>query len=183
MKRILILIVLFACQANAEIYKSINAAGEVVYTDTPTQGAEKLKMPALPTYTPPPVPTSSFTPVQSTEKAEFYNSFLIVSPANEETIRNNLGILNIEAQLTPALQGRLKHRVQYFLNGEPYGTPIGKTSLTISNLDRGDYTLSASVVDADGTVLISTGDVVVYMKRHSVLQNPPKPIHLPAGKP
>jgi hypothetical protein len=85
--------------------------------------------------------------------------------------------------LTPALQGRLKHRVQYFLNGEPYGTPIGKTSLTISNLDRGDYTLSASVVDADGTVLISTGDVVVYMKRHSVLQNPPKPIHLPAGKP
>ena len=73
-----------------------------------------------------------------------------MSPANEETVRNNLGILNIEAQLTPALQGRLKHRVQYFLNGEPYGTPIGKTSLTISNLDRGEYTLSASVVDADG---------------------------------
>ena len=63
------MIVLFACQAHAEIYKSINAAGEVVYTDTPTQGAEKLKMPALPTYTPPPVPTSSFTPVQSTEKS------------------------------------------------------------------------------------------------------------------
>jgi hypothetical protein len=65
MKRILILIVLFACQANAEIYKSINAAGEVVYTDTPTQGAEKLKMPALPTYTPPPVQPSETTSASS----------------------------------------------------------------------------------------------------------------------
>lgn len=182
MKRILILIVLFACQANAEIYKSINAAGEVVYTDTPTQGAERVKMPALPTYTPPPVPASSFTPVQAPEQADFYKSFVIVSPANEETIRNNLGILNIEAQLTPALQGRLKHRVQYFLNGEPYGTPIGKTSLTISNLERGDYTLSATVVDAAGEAQISTGNVVLYMKRHSILQNPPKPPPPPSAK-
>ena len=174
MKRILILLVLFACQANAEIYKSINADGEVVYTDTPTQGAEKLTMPALPTYTPPPAPASSFTPVQAPENADFYKTFVIVSPANEETIRNNLGILNIEAQLTPALQVRQKHRVQFFLNGEPYGTPIGKTSLTISNLDRGDYTLSATVVDADGEALISTGDIVLYMKRHSIL-NPPNP--------
>lgn len=177
------MLALFACQANAEIYKSINAAGEVVYTDTPTQGAEKLKMPALPTYTPPPLPTSSYAPVQATEKAAFYKSFVIVSPANEETIRNNLGILNIEAQLTPALQDKLKHRVQYYLNGKPYGTPIGKTSLTISNLDRGDYTLSATVVDADGTALISTGDIVLYIKRHSILQNPPKPTPLPAAKP
>jgi len=185
MKRILILLVLFACQANAEIYKSINADGEVVYSDTATQGAERVQMPALPTYTPPRIPTSNSTPVQAPQKADFYKSFVLVSPANEETIRNNLGILNVETNLTPALQGRLKHRVQFFLNGEPYGTPVGKTSLTISNLDRGDYTLSASVVDADGKVLISTGDVVLYMKRHSVLNPPnaPTATQLPAGKP
>jgi hypothetical protein len=73
--------------------------------------------------------------------------------------------------------------VQFFLNGEPYGTPLGKTNLTISNLDRGEYTLSAAVVDADGNSLISTGNNVVHMKRHSILQNPPKPSPLPAGKP
>jgi len=180
MKRILILLALFACQANAEIYKSINADGEVVYSDTATQGAERVKMPALPTYTPPPAATAGFTPVQQVrEKTDYYKSFVLVSPANEETIRNNLGILNIEAKLTPALQVRLKHRVQFFLNGEPYGAPVGKTSLTISNLDRGDYTLSAAVVDADGKTLISTGDVVLYMKRHSIL-NPP---NLPAANP
>jgi len=183
MKRILILLVLFACQAHAEIYKSINADGEVVYSDTATQGAETVKMPALPTYTPPPAP--SFTPVrQIQQKTDFYKSFVIVSPANEETIRNNLGILNIDAKLVPALQVGLKHRVQFFLNGEPYGKPVGKTSLTVSNLDRGDYTLSAAVVDAGGKVLISTGDVVLYMKRHSILNPPnPKPAQLPAAKP
>ncbi len=183
MKRILILLVLIACQANAEIYKSTNANGEVVYSDTPSQGSEKVKMPALPTYTPPPMPPPGVSQDQAQEKTDFYKSFEIVSPANEETIRNNLGVLNIEAQLTPALQVRMNHRVQFFLNGEPYGTPVGKTSLTISNLDRGDYNLSATVVDADGKALISTGNVVLYMKRHSILHNPPTPAHLPAGKP
>jgi hypothetical protein len=182
MKRILIILVLLAFQAHAEVYKSINADGEVVYSDTPTQGAERLKMPALPTYTPPPVATPGFTPVQTPEKNDFYETFAFVSPVNEETVRNNLGILNIELKLTPALQSRLKHRVQFILNGEPYGAPIGKTSLTISNLDRGEYTLSAAVVDAEGAALIKTDDVVVHMKRHSILQNPPKPTQLPSAK-
>jgi Domain of unknown function (DUF4124) len=183
MKRVLILLVLFACQANAEIYKSVNADGDVVFSDTPTQGSERVKMPPLPTYTPPPLPPPSFTPAQTPEQADFYKTFDIVSPANEETVRNNLGILNVEASLTPGLQVRQKHRVQFFLNGEPYGAPVGKTSLTISNLDRGEYTLSASVVDADGNALITTGQIVLFMKRNSILQNPPKATQLPAGKP
>jgi len=184
MKRILIILVLLACQAHAEVYKSINADGDVVYSDTPTQGAERLKMPALPTYTPPPVAAPSFTPKPAPEKSDYYKSFAFVSPTNEETIRNNLGILNIQVSLSPALLGRLRHRVQFFLNGEPYGTPVGNTSLTISNLDRGEYTLSATVVDTDGNTLISTGDIVVYMKRHSILNPPfpPPPGGQPSGK-
>jgi hypothetical protein len=186
MKRILIILVLLAFQAHAEVYKSINADGEVVYSDTPTQGAERLTMPALPTYTPPPVAAPGFTPKQAPEKSDYYKSFAFVSPANEETVRNNLGILNIEVALTPALQGRLRHRVQFFLNDEPYGTPVGNTSLTISNLDRGEYTLSAAVVDTEGNTLISTGDIVVYMKRHSILNppnaKPPVPTPLPSRK-
>jgi hypothetical protein len=184
MKRILILLVLVACQANAEIYKSINADGEVVYSDTPSKGAETVKMPALPTYTPPPVPASSYSPAQTQEKKDYYKTFAFISPVNEETVRNNLGILNIEAKLTPVLQGRLGHRVQFYLNGEPYGEPVGKTSLTISNLDRGEYTLSAAVVDSSGAAQITTDDVVVYMKRHSILNPPnaPSASQLPANK-
>jgi hypothetical protein len=184
MKRILILLVLVACQANAEIYKSINADGEVVYSDTPSKGAETVKMPALPTYTPPPVPASSYSPAQTEEKKDYYKTFAFISPVNEETVRNNLGILNIEAKLTPVLQGRLGHRVQFYLNGEPYGEPVGKTSLTISNLDRGEYTLSAAVVDSAGAAQITTDDVVVYMKRHSILNPPnaPSASQLPANK-
>jgi hypothetical protein len=184
MKRILILLFLFACQAHAEIYKSINADGEVVYSDTPTKGAEKVKMPALPTYTPPPLPASSYSPAETQEKKDFYETFAFVSPVNDETVRNNLGILNIEAKLTPALQGRLGHRVQFYLNGEPYGKPVGKTSMTISNLDRGEYTLSAAVLDSGGTALITTADVVVHMKRHSILNPPnaPPPTQLPANR-
>jgi hypothetical protein len=187
MKRILILLVLLACQAHADIYKSINSDGEVVYSDTATKGAEKLKMQPLPTYTPPALPAPAIKAGQTQEKKDFYQTFVIVSPENEETIRNNLGILNIEARLDPVLQARRNHRVQFFLNGKPYGAPVGKTNLTISNLDRGEYTLSATVVDAEGNALISTGDVVLFMKRHSILNppkpTPPKPTPLPSAKP
>ena len=172
MKLILILLALLTFQVNAAIYKTINADGEVVYSDTETQGAEKVEMPALPTFTPPPLPATRVAPPRVPEKKPVYEQFEIVSPVNEETIRNNLGVLNIETRLTPALQTRQNHRVQFYLNGEPYGTPVGKTNLTISNLDRGTYNLSAAVVDADGNTLIETGDVVLFMKRHSIL-NPP----------
>ena len=44
-----ILLLIIAATTHAEVYKSVNADGEVVYSDRPTQGAERVKMPPLPT--------------------------------------------------------------------------------------------------------------------------------------
>ena len=41
------LLVLLATTAQAEVYKSINADGEVIYSDIPSQGAKPVQMPAL----------------------------------------------------------------------------------------------------------------------------------------
>jgi len=183
MKKFLLILVLFSCPALAEVYKSVTADGEVVYTDKPVQGAERLSMPPLPTYAPPPLPTRSYVPAAtpSQEKPQVYKSLEFVTPVNDETVRNNLGVLNIELKLSPPLLSRRGHRVQFFLNGEPYGPAQGRTSLTISNLDRGEYRLSAAVVDANGETVISAGEITVHMKRHSILQNAPKATPLPSG--
>ena len=163
-----ILLLIIAVTARAEVYKSINADGEVVYSDRPAQGAERVKMPALPSYTPRPVRTPGRS-APALEQQLLYERFTITSPANDATIRNNLGTVEIATRLEPALLTSLGHRIQYYLNGMAHAALHDSTTLTLSNVDRGEQRLSASVVDAAGSVLISTAETTVFVKRASKL--------------
>ena len=163
-----ILLLIIAVTARAEVYKSINADGEVVYSDRPTQGAERVKMPALPSYTPRPLRTPGRS-APALEQQLQYERFSITRPANDATIRNNLGTVEIATRLVPALLTALGHRIQYYLDGVAHGALHDSTTLTLSNVERGEHRLSVSVVDATGTVLISTAETTVFVKRASKL--------------
>lgn len=167
MKYHLLLLVLLTGVAHAAVYKTVRD-GEVIYSDQPTPGAEKLKLPELPSYKPPPLPrsTSATRPVPSGGE---YDSMVILSPANDTTVRNNLGVIQVQVKLEPALKSRSKHRIQYYLDGQPHGPPIENSGITFSNIVRGEHTISAGVVDADGNELIRTEPVTVHVKRESKL--------------
>ena len=187
MKRLLIMLLL-AGSAHAEVYKSINADGEVVYSDIPTKGAEALKMPALPTYTPPPATPSVSSKKEPVEKV-VYEDFVFLKPADDATIRNNQGIINAELKLTPALRNKRNHRVQFYLDGEAYGEPGNSIRTTMSNIDRGEHTLTASVLDANGNTLISADPVIVHLHRQTINNpnhpnnpNRPRPTPLPSAR-
>jgi len=162
-----ILLLLVMAAAHAEVYKSVNADGEVVYSDRPSRGAERVIMPPLPSYTPPPSRTIERS--SSTLEQPHYESFALTSPASEATIRNNLGTVEITTVLTPALMTALGHGIQFNLDGVAYGAAIDSTTITLSNVNRGEHQLSASVVDAAGNVQIATGEVTVFVKRASKL--------------
>jgi len=187
MKRLLIMLLL-AGSAHAEVYKSINADGEVVYSDIPTKGAEALKMPALPTYTSPPVTPSVSSKKEPVEKV-VYEDFVFLKPEDDATIRNNQGIINAELKLTPALRSKRNHRVQFYLDGEAYGEPGSSIRTTMSSVDRGEHSLTASVLDADGNSLISADPVIVHLHRQTINNpnhpnnpNRPRPTPLPSAK-
>lgn len=163
---ILLLVVMAA--ARAEVYKSIDAHGEVVYSDQPSSGAERVKMPPLPSYTPqPPGTLDRFT--SPAVEQQPYASFIMTSPVSEATIRNNLGTIVIETLLTPALMTPLGHAIRFYIDGVAHGAPIDTTTLTLNDVDRGEHQLSASVVDATGKVLIATAATTVFVKRASKL--------------
>ena len=46
-----------------------------------------------------------------------------------------------------------------------------QTSQSLSNVDRGTHTVSARVVDSNGTTLIDAAPVVFHMQRVSVSNN------------
>ena len=167
MKWLPILLFVFAGSLHAAVYKHVNEKGEVVYSDTPAPGAEKMKLPELPTYTPPPVPLvrKQDAPVAS----DIYRSLEVIKPQNNSTIRNNLGVIELQLRIDPALKVREKHRIQFYLDNERYGPLVDKTSIMMSNIDRGEHTLSASVFDAAGAELARSASVTVNIKRESVL--------------
>jgi len=155
----------------AEIYKTINADGEVIYTDKPSPQGKKVKLPGLSTYAPPPEVTAKSIPrVRRSPPAgsDIYDEFSIQEPRNRTIIRNNLGIVDVTVALKPALKD--KHRIQYILDKELYGPAIAKTTIRISNLPRGRHTLSARLVDRKNNVLISTSAIVFNVRRQSVKQ-------------
>jgi len=168
MRVIWILLLIASATVRAEVYKSINADGEVVYSDQPTRDAERVKMPALPSYTPQPVRTPRPLTRPAVQQIH-YEHFALSNPANEATVRNNLGTVLLETVLTPALMSALGHSIQYYLDGVAHGAAIVSTTLTLTNVDRGRHRLSASVLDAAGNVLISTAETTVFVKRASKL--------------
>lgn len=167
MKHYLLLLALLPGFALADVYKTVRD-GEVIYSDQPAPGAEKIQLPELPSYRPPPLPrtTAAAGPAQ---QGGPYDSMAIMKPANDATIRNNLGIIQVQVRLEPALKSRSKHRIQYYLDGQPHGPPIENTGITFSNITRGEHTISAVVLDEKGSVLIRTESVTVHVKRESKL--------------
>jgi hypothetical protein len=168
MRMIVVLVLIASAAVHAEVYKSVNAEGEVVYSDQPGGGAERMKMPALPTYAPQPVRTLSRS-TRAADQQIHYENFTLSRPANEATIRNNLGTVVMETLLTPALMTASGHRIQYYLDGVAHGAAVDSATLTLTNVDRGQHQLSASVLDTAGNVLISTAETTVFVKRVSKL--------------
>ena len=177
MKRFPVLLMLLAASVQADVYKSVNKNGEIIYSDQPTPDSQRIKLPELPTYKAPPVPSFSSTQKTVPTVVNPYKSVKITEPENDATIRDNQGIVRVQVVLDPPLMTKPGHKIQFYLNGEPHGMPVGTTSISFSNLDRGTYTLSTSVVNTEGAVLMSSAPVVFHLHRESLL-NPNSPLHV-----
>ncbi|MEZ5541177.1 MAG: DUF4124 domain-containing protein [Pseudomonadota bacterium] len=177
MKYSLLLLALLAVSAQAEVYKSVNAEGQVIYSDVPSTGAERVQMPALPTYTPAPVPAApGMSPAAPPAAAAVYSALRMTQPEHDETIRSNAGIVNISVSLEPALQIEAGHRVQFYLDGKPQGKPVARLSTSFRNVDRGSHAISAAVLDDSGAELVTSTPVTVHLLRASI-QQPNNPLN------
>lgn len=177
MKYAVFLLALFVTSVQAEVYKSINADGEVIYSDVPSQGAQRVQMPELPTYSPAPLPVAPAAPqAPPPVAAPAYSNITVSKPDNDETIRSNAGILNVSVTLAPALQIEAGHRVQFFLDGKPLGKPIARSSTSFRNVDRGTHAITAAVIDDSGASLVTSAAVTVHLLRASI-QQPNNPLN------
>jgi len=152
--------------ADAQLYKGVDAKGNVVYSDKPFADAEK--------YTPPPISVMDVAKVRSDENkteekqptAFKYISFDIVSPVNNQTIRNEPDV-TVSLKINPGLNSDKKHSIWMLVNGKPVMKNTRSLSFKIGRLDRGANELQAQIRDESGKIVARTRTTVVFVHQTS----------------
>ncbi len=161
--------------ALGQIYRTTDADGNVIFTDTPPPGgaAEQVQLQqtnrAEPTRLPPPDAADQAEETTALE-ATPAQVVRITSPANEETIPMGGGNFSVTARVEPPLEKGQSLRLS--LDGTPTGKLQQSGFWDLVSVERGAHDLSVAVVDANGKVLTNSDPVRVYVMRPS-LNNPP----------
>lgn len=163
--------------AAADVYKSTDAQGNTSFSDSPSPNSEKIQVqPVQSIPSPPPVSVSeSSDPTNGeNENADITNYTIeITQPKNGDVLSTDLTSIDVSCSIDPSLNK--KDRIQFLLNGEPYGSLSTSTSISMTSpegrMSRGEYSVQALVVSAeDPTKVKGQSDVVtVYQRRHSIL--------------
>ena len=162
-------LVVAAGPAGAQIYKSTDADGNVVFTDKPPPDAPTERVDLQPTNTtPPPQNLPQAAPKESEDQPEAVAipQARITSPENETTIPMGGGNFSVSAQVEPRLDSSQGLRLT--MDGEPQGEPQASGYWDLTNVFRGGHDLVVEVVDTDGEVLSRSEPVRVYVMRPSV---------------
>jgi hypothetical protein len=162
MKRILLLLLIFACAtASAQVFRRTGPDGQVYFSDQPGPDAEQVDVTPAQAISLPPVPEQpdTETSVQQDDAASSYTGFTIVSPTSEQAVRANDGNVTVQLSLQPELiSGHIIVLKIDGEDGEAFNTGNGM-AVELSNLSRGQHTVEARVIDEKGSVLIQTGAV------------------------
>lgn len=160
--------VFIATSVCAAVYKTIDANGNVVYTDEPVGDAKPVDLPPLSTIPPPrPVqPASTGSAEEASTKN--YEEFGVVTPQQDATLRDNTGNVPVSIALKPSLNVAAGHRIQFYMDGQTQGEPVTSLKTLFENVDRGAHTVAAAVIDASGNELMRTDSVRFYLHRQSV---------------
>jgi len=175
MRSLLILVMLLAQVAVADVYKTVDKDGNIKYTDKPsTEKAEKLELREINTVPgAQPLPQSNSVDSYESQPAALNYQIAIMSPRSDVTIPVGQRDLAIAITLNPVLQQG--HLLVYFMNGELLEETT-MNNIIVKDVPRGTHTLVVEAIDADGRSLGTSPPVIVNVIRPVVKKTAqPKP--------
>jgi hypothetical protein len=160
---------LLALPASAQVFTYIDAQGNRVFTDQPRPGNAK-RVP-LATSNRMAVPDSA--PARSAKKPEqkplfHYDLLRILVPEPDATVRSTAGEIIVSITSEPGLQNG--HRYRLLLDGQPTAEPGISPVFPLTNIDRGTHQLSVEVLDEHGRTVERTANQPFHMQRMSLAQ-------------
>ncbi|HSR62537.1 MAG TPA: DUF4124 domain-containing protein [Gammaproteobacteria bacterium] len=171
----LLVMIFFMClPVSAEVYRSVDEDGNVIFSDQPSPGAEEIRIDKIQTIDAPSVKSRGTGSLSSDKKddSDEYTSVAIQSPGSGEAISANDGNITVSVSVAPKLKVRNGHQVVVYLDGNE-ATQGTSMQFNLENLNRGSHSLSAAVVDGKGNEKIRSAPISFTIHRHSVQHKPP----------
>jgi len=167
MRICLILLISFSClvtaSAQAEIYKTKDKSGRVVYTDQPAANDTKAKIVELPAINQlPSVNPTAVVPPEQAPAEEINYHLEIISPAPDTRLEAGDRNLSVTISANQLLQP--EHFFVYFLNGKKI-QESKDLSITIVEPPRGENKLHVEVMDKYGKSFGQSDPVTVFVFR------------------
>jgi hypothetical protein len=161
------LLIGFSVQA-AVIYKWVDADGVVHYSDQASPGAEKIvtagaSSPASGRNT---VGATPRTPQESEQSRINYVEFSITSPAPEQSFFGE-DVIPVHLNLIPSL--RPNQAITWQLSGKQLDSPPEALSFALPRLDRGSYTLTATITDEQTGETQKSNSVTFFVRQPTTL--------------
>ena len=155
--------------AETEVYRAVDDAGHVVFTDRAAPGARPLPARRVNTYASPRVSAPWAETVAAPPVAEApgsYDSVDIVSPTPGATVRANGGELGVLGRIVP--EPRRGHRVVLSLDGRavPCSHALGgRFSCPVTAVARGPHAMRVDVLDGEGIVAARSAVTHIHVLR------------------
>jgi len=151
--------------AQADLYKGLNEAGNIVYSDQPFENAVKFTPQTLSVIDAPKVEKKQLEEVSDKDEvADFkYTDFDIISPKNNQAIWNEPALI-VSLRLKPGLNSEAGHTIWLLMDGKPIVKNHPSLSMQIGRADRGAHQLQAQVRDKNGKIVVRSRAVIVHIK-------------------
>lgn len=145
-----VLALLLSGVAHAAIYKSTDAQGNVVYSDSPTKDAKAIELPPIaivPSLSAEQIAQANAMRAKARPTANYQLSF--IQPIADEVVRKPDNIV-VALNVSPALANG--DNITILLDGV-VAANASATSISTEALDRGAHSLTARITDASGKVI------------------------------
>lgn len=163
---------LLSVPASAEVYRQVDAQGNVTFTDEPSDQApaETVKIRPVTTITLP-KPEAVREPQRLREKVETegasYSDLRFTAPQDQQAFHSGSGDVSFQVASSPGL--KKGHKYEVTLDGQPVGQSTSGT-VTVRNIFRGTHQAGVSIVDNSG-VTIKSGDSISFTVHRPSVQN------------
>lgn len=155
------MLLLASATVHAEVYRHVDAQGNVTFSDEPMRGGEEIKVKPVTTITLPKPEAVRQTDrlLEDVERqGAAYENLTFAYPDNEQAFHSGNGDVTFEVRSTPEL--RRGHRYEVTLDGQPVGQS-SSGSITVNNIDRGTHSAGVHIVDENG-IQVKSGQPVTF---------------------
>lgn len=164
------LLLLITGPVTAEVYRNVDAQGNVTFSDEESKGAETVNVKPVTTVTlpkPENVEETDKLREEVEKEGSAYESVSFTNPEDEQAFHSGSGDVQFDMHSTPGLKPG--HQYEVTIDGQPVGQSTSG-SVVVNNMDRGTHEAGVHIIDKNG-VQVKTGVPIRFTIHRPSTQN------------